>query len=158
MTHQENQNKTIGVVLCECAGSLLKSLDFAELTDRLAQLPAVTVLKRAPTFCRKVECAKVIKDICKTAERLVIAACSKDVFKASLQKAVEKNKINDSLLLSVNIREHCARVHKDSKVATEKAFELINAAVRRLMVSEPVEKSIIQICRDGLYAKGEEVI
>ena len=154
MTHPDDQDRTTAVVLCECAGSLSKSLDFAGLTDRLTQLPAVSIVRRTPTLCRKAECAKMVKDISKTAERLVIAGCSEDVLSASLQQAVKKSKIDDSLLLAVNIREHCARVHRDTKVATDKAFDLINAAVRRLVVSEPADKKTIQICREVVVLGG----
>jgi len=123
-------------VLCDCAGTLVESIDFDKLTDNLSALPSVTSVRRCSMFCKQSDQTKSVKDHNKSS-RQVIAACS-----------LAENGINDSLCRTVNIREHCAWIHKNKKAATDAAFEMITAAVRRLNVSEPIGTITAQLCHD----------
>ena len=150
MVSQENQDQTIGVVLCDCAGTLCDFLDFETIVNKISESPgiAVAVVKRCSAFCKPSDCAKALKTISKQSQRLVIAACCEEIFSSALDSAVKKNKTGDLFYRPVNIRGQCALVHKDKTAATNKAIDLINAGVRRLCVSEPVQTTIIDISRD----------
>jgi heterodisulfide reductase subunit A len=54
----------------------------------------------------------------------------------------------------VNIREHVSWVHLDKKLATEKANDLVRAAVRRVSLHKPLQKRKVSIHPDVLVVGG----
>lgn len=145
----------VGVVLCDCGGRLRKRLDFERLQKHLARLHTVATVRLSSKFCQQNECNKLIKSIAKTrAKRLVIAACDQEVYNKNLCKAMASEKLNRGLLWCTNIREHCAWVTSKPKKATDKAIEIISAAVQRVGLSESVKSKKIRVNQNVLVVGG----
>jgi len=140
VSKKAEQNGDVGVVLCDCGGTLRARLDFKELQSHLEQLDAVTAVTCCSKFCRENECSKTVKSILKTqAERVVIGACDQETFDSSLRAAMEANGLNQGFLWCANIREHCGWVHPDQEAATGKAKDVLTAAVQRVRLASTIK-------------------
>jgi heterodisulfide reductase subunit A-like polyferredoxin/coenzyme F420-reducing hydrogenase delta subunit len=135
LIQKAEQNGCVGVVLCDCGGTLRNNLDF----DKLQQLPGVIAVEFSSKFCRREDCAKAIDSLSrKKANRIVVGACDQQVFDKNLQHAIDKQGLNRGLVWCVNIREQCAWVTKQQKPATDKAMQILTAAVRRMATASPI--------------------
>jgi len=147
--------KDVGVVLCDCGGTLRSRLDFEKLKKHLAQLPAVATVELCSKFCQQNECNKLIKAILKgQAKRMVIGACDREIFDKTLCEAMRNGTLNEGLLWCVNIREHCGWVTSGPEAATDKAIEVLDAAVRRVRLAEPVKQKKTGVKQDVLVLGG----
>jgi heterodisulfide reductase subunit A len=57
----------------------------------------------------------------------------------TFRMAAESAGLNRYLVQIANIREHCSWVHDDKAAATRKAIALVNAAVRRVALQQPLQ-------------------
>ena len=153
---QDTRNeKDVGVVLCDCGGTLRNRLDFERLQKHLEQLPTVATVKLCSKFCRQNECSRVIKSVAKKqAVRVVIGACDQEIFDKNLSEAMASVSLNQGLQWCVNIREHCGWVTSRPEAATDKAIEILTAAVRRVKLAEPVKRKKTSVNQDVLVLGG----
>ncbi|MBA7507460.1 Ion-translocating oxidoreductase complex subunit B [subsurface metagenome] len=149
----EQTNGDVGIVLCDCAGTLRSRLDFEQLTEHLSGLAEVATVKLCSKFCQQKDCTKTIKSL-KQTERLVIGACDREIFDNTLHEAIQSVNLNDGLLWSVNIREHCSWVAKTPKAATDKAKEALAAAVRRVKMASAVKSKKTSVNQNVLVIGG----
>ncbi len=134
-------------MLCDCGGTLRNNLDF----DKLQQLPGVTAVEFSSKFCRREDCVKAIDSLSrKKAERIVVGACDRQVFDKNLQLAIDKCGLNRGLVWCVNIREQCAWVTKKQKPATDKAMQILAAAVRRIATASPISAKTTDVNQNVL--------
>jgi heterodisulfide reductase subunit A-like polyferredoxin/coenzyme F420-reducing hydrogenase delta subunit len=141
----------VGVVLCDCGGTLRDRLDFEKLQKHLEKLPAVAAVSCCSKFCQQKDCTKAIERIAKKqTKRLVIGACDQEVFDKNLRQMVTDGKLNEGLLWCVNIREHCAWVTSSLAAATDKAKEILTAAVRRVKLAKEIESKKAPVNHDVL--------
>ncbi|MBN1420970.1 MAG: CoB--CoM heterodisulfide reductase iron-sulfur subunit A family protein [Planctomycetes bacterium] len=78
-------------------------------------------------------------------DRIVVASCSPRMHEPTFQKACERAGVNKYLFAMANIREHCAWVHEERRVATEKATALVRGTLRRVAFQEPLEDRKVPI-------------
>jgi len=149
----EQTNGDVGIVLCDCAGTLRSRLDFDQLTEHLSGLAEVATVKLCSKFCQQKDCTKTIKSL-KQIERLVIGACDPEIFDNTLQEAIQGVNLNDGLLWSVNIREHCGWVARTPEVATNKAKETLSAAVRRVKMASAIKSKKTGVNQNVLVLGG----
>jgi heterodisulfide reductase subunit A len=71
--------------------------------------------------------------------RVVVAACSPLMHELTFRAAAELAGLNRYLVQIANIREHCSWIHDDRVEATRKATALVNAAVRRVALHQPLQ-------------------
>lgn len=153
MAGKQEQPNNIAIVLCDCGGTLAEAIDFTGLTKRLGEMEGTAAVRVCSGLCQGKGCAETVGKVAGGAEqRLVVGACSREVFEEPLRKAMAKRKINDGLVWSVNIREQCGWVHKNKVSATYKAFELISGAVRRVVAAEPIATVKVAMCPDVVVA------
>lgn len=143
----------VGIVLCDCAGTLRSRLDFDRLAEHLSGLADVATVKLCSKFCQQNDCTKTIKSL-KQTERLVIGACDPEIFNNTLQEAIQGVNLNDGLLWSVNIREHCGWVAATPEVATNKAKEILSAAVRRVKMASAIKSKKTSVNQNVLVLGG----
>jgi len=149
------QNGDIGIVLCDCGGTLGTRLDFDKITKQLKQMSAVAQVLCTSDLCRKGQCSKLVKSMAKKqTDRLVIGACNREVFDRELCRAAADENLNEGLLWCVNIRELCGWVTDRKKAATDKAINILNAAVRRTRLAEPVNSKKVNINQEVLVIGG----
>lgn len=151
MIKKIEQNGDVGVVLCDCGGTLRDRLDFEKLQKHLEKLPAVSAVNCCSKFCQQKDCTKAIERIAKKqTKRLVIGACDRDVFDRNLRQMITNGALNEGLLWCVNIREHCAWVTGNPAAATDKAKEILTAAVRRVKLAKEIESKKAPVNHDVL--------
>ena len=147
----------MGIVLCDCAGTLSSRLDFDLLAEHLSGLAEVATVKLCSKFCQQNDCAKTIKFLFqkkKQTQRLIIGACDWDIFDNILRQAIQGANLNEGLLWSVNIREHCAWIAETPESATDKAKESLTAAVRRIQMATAIKSSKTNVNQNVLVLGG----
>ena len=149
----EQTNGDVGIVLCDCAGTLREQINFDPLIEHLSGLAEVKTVKLCSKFCQQKDCTKTIKSL-KQIERLVIGACDPEIFDNTLQEAIQGVNLNDGLLWSVNIREHCGWAARTPEVATDKAQEALTAAVRRVKMASAVKSKKTSVNQNVLVLGG----
>ncbi len=87
-------------------------------------------------------------------ERVVVAACSPRMHEPTFRRAAETAGLNPYLVEMANIREQCSWVHDDAVAATEKAEDLVRAAVLRVARHEPLERLTVDMCPNTLVIGG----
>jgi heterodisulfide reductase subunit A len=78
-------------------------------------------------------------------DRVVVAACSPRMHEMTFRNAISSEGLNPYFLNIANIREQCSWVHKDRKEATEKAKQLLRAAVARVLHQEGLTPRKVEI-------------
>ena len=159
MTSSGKKSKDgIGVILCDCAGTLSKRLDFQTLAKAVAAQEGVTAVQVTSRLCDAKGCLQAVKAVtAKKSKRLVLAACEREIFAPALNMALKRVRIRDGLITTLNIREQCAWVHADRAAATRKAKALMNTAVERAVLLEKIAAKREPMCRNVLILGGDLV-
>ncbi|MGD0093446.1 MAG: CoB--CoM heterodisulfide reductase iron-sulfur subunit A family protein [Planctomycetota bacterium] len=76
---------------------------------------------------------------------MVVAGCSPREHENTFRGVLERAGMNPYLLQLVNIREHVAWVLSDPRQATEKAALYIRAAIERVKLQEPLQKTTLDV-------------
>ncbi|MFC1845857.1 FAD-dependent oxidoreductase [Chloroflexota bacterium] len=154
------ESRRVGIVLCNCGGSINSIIDFKAISRKLSDTSGVVGIQEVVQSCTE-DGAKEISRLAAEwrLDRLVLAACrccnlDQVCFSCTDRRIMCQQYLNQNLALSdkscvefVNIREQCAWIHKDDpKGATHKALQIINAGINRtkmapLLIQEA--KSII---------------
>ncbi len=141
----ENGNKTngqvrIGVYICHCGLNIAATVNVDAVRDFIIRQPGVAAARDYKFMCSDPGQALIKQDI-KTlgVNRVVVAACSPLMHELTFRLAAESAGLNRYLVQIANIREHCSWVHDDREAATQKATALVNAAVRRVALHQPLE-------------------
>jgi len=154
---EQTNRGDVGIVLCDCGGTLRGRLDFDRLRKQLSRLPAVATVKLCSKFCQQNECTKAVKSLFRNSNhitRLVIGACDRGIFDATLHETMQGNSLGEGLLWCVNIREHCAWVTGTPEVATNKSAEVLTAAVRRVGLASAIESKKVPVNQNVLVIGG----
>ena len=132
--------RRVGVYICHCGLNIAGTVDVVELTKFAATLPNVVVSRDYRYMCSDPGQDLIKNDIKELGlNRVVVASCSPRMHELTFRKACQEVGLNPYLYEQANIREHCSWVHADRKQATEKARDLIRAAVKRVYYHEPLE-------------------
>jgi heterodisulfide reductase subunit A len=86
-------------------------------------------------------------------DRIVVASCSPHLHEKTFRDATSGGGLNPYFFQMVNIREHGSWVHTDGASATEKAKDLVRAAVRRVAMHKPLEARRVPI-KEGMMVVG----
>jgi heterodisulfide reductase subunit A2 len=136
----------VGVYVCHCGKNIAGVIDVKSVAEYAAALPHVSVSRHYEYMCSDPGQELIEKDIEKLKlNRIVVASCSPLLHEETFRKATAKGGLNPFYFQMVNIREHDAWVHDDGKVATEKAKDLIRAAVGRVIHHRELQKKSVPI-------------
>lgn len=145
----------IGVYVCHCGINIASVVDVAAVRDYALTLPGVVLAKDYQYMCSDPGQEMVREDIGKHhLDRVVIAACSPRMHEGTFRKVMEKGGINAYYFEEANIREQCSWVHSDRQVATEKAKELVAAAVSRVHLQEALREKEAAVIPAALVIGG----
>ena len=151
---QENPPR-VGFYICHCGTNIAGIIDVAEVQKYAAGLPGVAVSRDYKYMCSDPGQEMIAKDIKEhRLERLVVAACSPNLHEETFRKAAAKGGLNPFYFQMVNIREHAAWVHADKKAATEKAKDLVRAAVARVRFHQALDKKRVPVDPNVLVVGG----
>lgn len=136
----------IGVYVCHCGANIASVVDVAKVTEYARVLPSVVIARDYKFMCSDPGQDIIKNDIKeKGLNRVVVASCSPRLHEPTFRRAVASAGLNPYLFEMANIREQCAWVHTDKEMATEKAKALVGAAVRRVMLHEPLETKEVPV-------------
>jgi len=136
----EDTERRIGVYVCHCGLNIAGTVDVEELAEYAATLDSVVVARHYPYMCSDPGQTLIRDDIEHSKlNRVVVASCSPRMHELTFRKACQAAGLNPYLYEHANIREHCSWVHDDKAIATEKAKDIVRAAVRRVYCHEALE-------------------
>jgi heterodisulfide reductase subunit A len=145
----------IGVFVCHCGMNIAKTVRVSELAEFAATLPEVVVAADYKFMCSTPGQELIQNDIKKhNLDRVIIAACSPLMHEKTFRKVVAAAGLNQYLLSIVNVREQDAWVTDSEDEATAKAKALINGAVYRARLLNPLTARFIDVNHDVLVVGG----
>jgi heterodisulfide reductase subunit A len=129
----------IGVYVCDCGVNIAATVNVPEAVRFASGLPGVVVAREYKYMCSDPG-QKMIKEDVRTLglNRVVVAACSPRMHEPTFQNAVASEGMNPYYFAMANIREHVSWVVDDTQQGTDKAKRLINAAVLRVALQDPL--------------------
>jgi len=142
----QNGAPRVGVYICHCGVNISATVDVDRVRDHASKIPGVVVARDYKFMCSNTG-QDLIKDDIRELElnRVVVAACSPLMHELTFRMACQEAGLNRYLFQQANIREQCSWVHDDPKEATAKAIALVNAAVARVKLQQPLEPMIAEI-------------
>jgi heterodisulfide reductase subunit A len=136
----------VGVYICYCGSNIGAVVDCKGVAEYAAGLAHVAVSRDYKYMCSDPGQEMLQKDIAEhKLNRIVIASCSPHLHERTFREATAKGGLNPYFMTMVNIREHDSWVHTDKAAATEKAKDLVRAAVRRVVKHTALEKGRVAI-------------
>ncbi len=144
-----NGSPRIGVYLCHCGTNIGGTVNIKDVAEYVSTLPGVVLAKDYKYECSDPGQALIKRDIKEhRLERLVVAACSPSLHETTFRTVASEAGMNPYYFQMVNIREHNAWVHHDKDKATDKAKDLIRAAVHRVKWHKPLKRRRVAINAD----------
>ena len=129
----------IGVYICHCGLNIAGTVNVEDVAKYTGTLPNVVVSRHYRYMCSDPGQDLIRNDIKQLKlNRIVVASCSPRMHELTFRKTVESGGLNPYLYEHANIREQCSWVHDDRKLATNKAKDLVRAAVMRVHHHEPL--------------------
>jgi heterodisulfide reductase subunit A len=139
-------NKKIGVYICHCGTNIAATVDCEELAGFAGTLPGVKVARDYRYLCSDPGQDLIKNDIRDLSiDRIVVAACSPRMHEVTFRNALSSEGLNPYFLNIANIREQCSWVHKDREKATDKAKQILRAAVARVLRQEALTARKVEI-------------
>lgn len=146
----------VGVFICHCGLNIAGTLDIAELVNFSQELPNVVYVKENRYTCAdpgQTEIRAGIEE--NNLNRVVVAACSPRMHEATFRQTVEDAGLNPFLFEMANIREMCSWAHPSIPVqATDKAKEIIQIAVAKVRLLEPLTKFKVPVTNQAMVVGG----
>ena len=145
----------IGVFVCHCGMNIAKTIRTTELVEFAKTLPDVVVAEEYKFFCSTPGQELIQSDIKKyKLDRVIVAACSPLMHERTFRKVIENAGLNQYLLTIVNIREQISWVTDDEDLATKKAKAMVNGAVYRARLLNPLTSRLIDVVPDVMVIGG----
>ena len=146
----------IGVFVCHCGINIGGVVNVPEVRDYAEKLPNVVIADRNLFTCSQ-DTQEKIKNIVKEyrLNRVVVASCSPRTHEPLYQETIKEAGLNRYLFNMANIRDQCSWVHMyEPQKATEKAKVLVQMAVAKAALQEPLEEIKVGIIPSGLVIGG----
>jgi len=155
MESKTNGGARIGVYVCHCGSNIAAQVDVKAVAEYASALPGVVLSKDYKYMCSDPGQEMIKQDIKDhRLDRVVVASCSPLLHEHTFRTATSDGGLNPYLFHMVNIREHDSWVHEDRAAATEKAKDLVRAAVRRVALHTALETRRVPIHPDVLIVGG----
>jgi heterodisulfide reductase subunit A2 len=145
--HEESAKPVrVGVYVCHCGTNIAGTVDVHDVIEFSALLPNVALAREYKYMCSDPGQELIRRDIQDhNLDRIIVAACSPCLHERTFRHATEQGGLNPYCFQMVNIREQNSWVHRDKNAATQKAKDLIRAAVRRVKLHRPLERCRVAI-------------
>jgi heterodisulfide reductase subunit A len=136
----------IGAYICHCGTNIAATVDCEELARFAGTLPGVKIARDYRYLCSDPGQDLIKKDLRDLSiDRVVVAACSPRMHEVTFRNVVSSEGLNPYFLNIANIREQCSWVHKDREKATDKAKQILRAAVARVLRQEALTARKVEI-------------
>jgi heterodisulfide reductase subunit A len=143
-------------MLCTCGGSLGAALDYNLLIEFLEAMGNEVCVEVTPFLCQPEGLRKLETCVAeKKPQGIVVAACSKRLLLPLMKESVKKCGFTTHQIEFVNLREHCAWVHRDDKeMATCKAKRMLRASIEKARFLQAVGEQEIKVTEKALVIGG----
>lgn len=145
----------IGVFVCWCGTNIAGTVDVHAVSETLKQEPGVVYSTDYQYMCSEAG-QNLIKDAIKehNLTGIVVCSCSPRMHENTFRKAASNAGLNPYMVEIANIREQCSWIHKDMKVATEKAIILGRAAIAKVHLNTPLVAGESPVVKRALVIGG----
>ncbi len=152
----EAEEARVGVFVCHCGSNIGGFLDVPSVAEYAKELPAVAHAEANLYTCAQDTVAHITETVAELGlNRVVVASCSPRTHEPLFQDAIRAAGLNPCLFEMANIRNQCSWVHSDDwEGATEKATDLVRAAVARAARLAPVHSMEFPVQKAGLVLGG----
>jgi heterodisulfide reductase subunit A len=152
----KNEEVRIGVYVCHCGLNIAGSVNCEDVAKFASTLPHVVISKDNRYTCSDQGQDLIKKDIKEhKLNRVVVASCSPRLHEPTFRRTCEEAGLNKYRFEMANIREQCSWVHLyEKEKATEKAKDLVRAAVAKVALLDPAVESEVPITRKTLVIGG----
>jgi heterodisulfide reductase subunit A len=130
----------VGVYVCHCGSNIAGTIDVEDVAEHMADFDGVVVSRHYSYMCSDPGQALIKEDIREHGlNRVVVASCSPLMHEGTFRSACADAGLNPYLFQMTNLREHISWVSDDPVFATQKAKNLVSAAVRRVGYHDPLD-------------------
>jgi heterodisulfide reductase subunit A len=146
----------IGVFVCNCGINIGATVAVPDVVALAETLPNVEHAQEFLFSCSQ-DAQKIISDVIleKNLNRVIVAACTPRTHEPLFQRTLQATGLNPYLFEFVNIREQCSWVHqKEPERATEKAKQLLEMALSKAVLLEPLRKMTLGVHKAALVIGG----
>jgi heterodisulfide reductase subunit A-like polyferredoxin len=153
---QGGEAPRVGVFVCHCGRNIAGVVDVTAVRDHAASLPHVVVAEDFQFSC-STQTQERMKELIAAhgLNRVVVAACSPRTHEPLFRETLRQKRLNPYLFEMANIRDQCSWVHGDDpEAATRKSKALVEAAVARAVLLEPVEDVAVRVIQKALVIGG----
>ncbi|MFZ5918746.1 MAG: 4Fe-4S binding protein [Chloroflexota bacterium] len=145
----------VGVYVCHCGINISATVDVEAVREFAATLPHVTVARDYQYMCSDPGQALIKEDIqSQGLDRVVVAACSPRMHELTFRATIQEAGENPYHLEVANIREQVSWVHHDQAAGTEKAKQLIAAAVNKAVLLEALAEREVAVTPAAMVIGG----
>jgi len=151
-----NEEPRIGVFVCHCGINIGGIVNVPEVVEYAKTLPNVVYAEHNLYTCSQ-DTQKTIREkiIDKGLNRVVVASCTPRTHEQLFRETVREAGLNIYLFEMANIRDQCSWVHmREPEKATEKAKDLVRAAVAKARLLNTLPKPMINVVPVGLIIGG----
>jgi heterodisulfide reductase subunit A len=146
----------IGVFVCCCGTNIAGFVDVPAVVAYAKTLPNVIYAEQNMFSCSQdtqTQISATIKE--HRLNRVVVAACTPKTHEPLFQETLTNGGLNKYLFEMANIRNQCSWVHKnDMDRATEKSKDLLQMAVAKVALHEPLVEPRMEIKQAALVIGG----
>lgn len=145
----------VGVFVCRCGTNIASVVDVERVAAEAAKLPHVAFATEYTYMCSNPG-QELIKQAVRehNLDAIVVAACTPRLHEPTFRGVMVELGKNPYMVEIANIREQVAWVTKDKEDATEKALELVKAAVAKVARNEPLTQTEVPIYPRALVVGG----
>lgn len=146
----------VGVFVCHCGTNIAGYVDVAEVTAHARRLPYVVHAEANLYTCSQDSIQHLTEVIQKERlNRVVVASCSPLTHGPLFQDSLRAAGLNPYLFEMANIRNQCSWVHSDDREqATQKAKQLVQMAVAKVLLHTPLTSVKVPIQQSALIVGG----
>jgi len=145
----------IGVFVCHCGRNIAHIVDISKVIQEIKDTDEVVLVEDNMYMCSEPG-QTVLKEAIRThgLDRVVVAACSKDMHEDTFRIATKDAGLNQYLVEMANIREQCSWVHDKKEDATVKAIKIIESTVEKVKRNQPLTPMKIPVTQKALIIGG----
>ncbi len=146
----------IGVFVCDCGINIAGVVDVPSVKEYASTLPNVVFTDENLFTCSQDTQEKIKEKIQEEKlNRVVVASCSPKTHAPMFMETLEACGLNKYLFEMANIRNQDSWVHANNpEIATEKAKDLVRAAVARSSTLSPLHEKVIPVNKKALVLGG----
>ena len=146
----------VGVFVCHCGINIGGVVDVPAVSDYAAALPFVEFSDNNLFTCSSDTQGKIKDAIIEhNLNRVVVASCSPRTHEPMFRETLQQAGLNKYLFEMANIRDHNSWVHmNEPKRATQKAKDLIRAAVAKVALQEPMHQMDMSLTKEAVVVGG----